>query len=140
MVDPTPGIRQFLTAPNTDRALLSRSEFMEILTAQLTHQDPFDPMDNSEFLKQMVALEEIQASAALTDGMGAFMNFFQLSIASGAIGKTIVGINEAGNSIEALVEKVVVEGGNVLLDTADGRVPFPNVIEISLPPEPDPEE
>lgn len=105
---------------------------MEVLTAQLRYQDPFAPMDNSEFLKQMVSLEEIQTNAVLSDSMGSMMNFFQLSIASGVIGKTVRAISEDGQTFEAPVDRVVIEDGQVLLGTPLGKVPFGNVTEVKL--------
>jgi flagellar basal-body rod modification protein FlgD len=135
MVDGIQGVGQLLSARNVGRALMTRQEFMEVLSAQLRFQDPFAPMDNSEFLKQLVALEEIQSSAALTDGMSSFMNFFQLSIASGAIGKTIRAISEDGFTFEAPVDRVVVEDGEVLLGTPLGTVPFSSVMEVKATPE-----
>jgi flagellar basal-body rod modification protein FlgD len=132
MVGAVNGIGQLFSGSNVKRAVMSREDFMEVLTAQLRYQDPFEPMDNSEFLKQMVAMEELQSNAALTDGMSSFMNFFQLSIASGAIGKVVKAISEDGVAFTAPVQKVVIEGGEVLLKTPLGTVPFANVTEISL--------
>jgi flagellar basal-body rod modification protein FlgD len=136
MVGSVQGVGQLFNAKNFDRTLLGREQFMEVLTAQLRYQDPFAPMDNSEFLKQMVALEEIQANAVMADSMSSFMNFFQLSIASGAIGKTVRAISEDGVPFEAPVDRVVIEDGEVLLGTPLGKVPFGNVTEVKLSSEP----
>ena len=136
MVGGVAGVGQLFGTKSVDRSSLTRQQFMEVLSAQLRYQDPFAPMDNSEFLKQMVSLEEIQSSAALTDGMASFMKFFQFSIASGTIGKVVRAISADGVTFEAPVTKVAIEDGEILLGTPVGKVPFERVVEIKLTPEP----
>ena len=51
------------------RARLTRDEFLKILIVQMKNQDPLNPLDNTEFLNQLSALENIEAVTALSDGI-----------------------------------------------------------------------
>ena len=41
---------------------MSREEFLRLLTTQLQHQDPTDPMDNSKVLEQLSMLDPARSS------------------------------------------------------------------------------
>jgi flagellar basal-body rod modification protein FlgD len=48
------------------------SEFMQILLAQLRHQNPMEPMDDKELIGQMTqlnSLQELQKISATLDGL-----------------------------------------------------------------------
>lgn len=56
-INPYSGISGITTASsnnsNEDRTELGQDAFLELMTTQLTNQDPFEPMDNGEFLSQI---------------------------------------------------------------------------------------
>lgn len=133
MVESVGSIGALLGGTATKRSLMNREQFMKLLAAEISAQDPFAPMDNTQFLQQLVALEEVQASATMSDGMSSFMNFFQLSIASGTIGKSVKGLGASGDVVQGLVLKVKVQDGDVLLSTTAGDISFRNVMEVQAP-------
>ena len=42
-----------------DSSTLGQAEFLKLMTAQLQNQDPFAPMDNGDFIAQMLSLIHI---------------------------------------------------------------------------------
>ena len=40
---------------------ITGQDFLELLVAQLTHQDPLDPMDGTEFVSQLAELQSVSA-------------------------------------------------------------------------------
>jgi flagellar basal-body rod modification protein FlgD len=116
---------------NTRRAMMNREQFLKLLSAELSNQDPMEPMDNTEFLKQFVALEQVESSAAVTDGMRTLERFFLLSVASGFIGKAVKGLDTKGVPIQGMVQRVIVQKGDVNLLVDGQTVPFRNVTEIA---------
>ena len=133
MVAPISGFGGLFGSAVSQRAGINREQFMKLLAAEISNQDPLAPMDNTQFLQQLVAMEDLRASAAMTDGMGSFMNFFQLSIASQTIGKVVKGITADNQPIQGVVLKVKVEDGKVVLTTTAGTLPFGSVSEIEAP-------
>ena len=132
----TSGMTQLTS--ESDRSIITRDEFLEIFVAELTHQDPFKPMDNAQFAQQIAQIESMRSSAELTEGIGALLKQQQITSAGALIGKTVRGGTENGGLIEGVVERVTVDSSGVYL-TVDGYyVPLDNVFEIS--PEQPPEE
>jgi hypothetical protein len=103
---------------NQERAQLSRDEFMTIMIAELRHQDPLEPMSNSELLAQMSQMEQLQAATRTADGIenltGA-LRFQQLTIASTFIGTVVKATDAHGQDIQGLVGRVTVSGDQVVL-------------------------
>ena len=50
-----PGLRTIMdnSEDQKDRTELGQSEFLKLMTTQLSNQDPFEPMDNGEFMGQI---------------------------------------------------------------------------------------
>ena len=113
-----------------NRASVSRDQFLQILVAELTNQDPMDPLDNGEFMQQLVGLQSLEQTAALTDSLKSFERFIQMSSASALIGHTIKGITVEGEQVEGTVSRVVMEGSQVNLVVDGHRVPVTSVVEI----------
>ena len=114
----------------TDRASVSREQFLKILVTELTSQNPLDPIDNTQFLSQLVGLQSLEQTAALTDSLTTFQQFMQMSSGSSLIGKTVKGINAAGEPVQGKVSKVVLEKGQVELLVGGKKLPMSGVSEI----------
>lgn len=75
--------------------------FLLLLTTQLQNQDPLDPMDSSEFTKQLVQFTGVEQSIATNSNLEQLIAMFRASEFSGAvqyIGKSI----EASGATTAL--------------------------------------
>ena len=53
-------------ATTQDRNSLNQSEFLKLMTAQLATQDPFEPMENGDFLGQMAQFSTVTGIEQLT--------------------------------------------------------------------------
>lgn len=100
------------------RTELSRNEFFSLMIAELQHQDPLEPMKNSELLSQMTQMETLSSSAKSADGIEKLvsaLNFQQLTIASSFIGTVVRARDAAGADIQGIVGKVAIQKGQVTL-------------------------
>lgn len=77
--------------------VLGKDEFMELLTVQLRHQDPLDPMNNQEMIAQLAqfsSLEQLEnMNANLESSINLDLMLTQVlnnTAAAGLIGKTVV--------------------------------------------------
>lgn len=109
---------------------LKTEDFMKLLIAELQNQDPMSPMDNQQILTQISSLTEMSANQSLIASLDSLAGTQSLGAASGMIGKTISGkVNQS--PVSGVVEKVVVEGGQVYLKVGEHKVPVSNVSEIT---------
>ncbi|MBI2900351.1 MAG: hypothetical protein HYY17_09205 [Planctomycetes bacterium] len=114
----------------SNRASVSREQFLKILVTELSSQNPMDPIDNTQFLNQLVGLQSLEQTAALTDSLRTFEQFMQMSSASSLIGKKVKGVNAAGQSVEGKVSKVVLDKGQIELLVGDKKLPMSGIQEI----------
>ena len=131
-IDPTT-LSQAQTA--TQRSGFAREDFLKLLTAELTHQDPLNPIDNSQFLEQLTSLQNLEATSALTDGINALARFQQFSAASSLIGMDAIGVSDEGEVVRGRVEKVVFDASTkkIRLMIGGKLVAIGNLREVVLP-------
>lgn len=112
------------------RSLLARDDFLKILIAELSNQDPFAPVDNQRFMEQLASLQNLEAVSALTDGIRELQRMQELASASSMIGKFIRGVSDSGETTEGIVQRVTVENNKVRLLVNGQKVALENVREI----------
>ena len=118
---------------SSDRARITREQFIQLLTAELSSQSPLDPVDNAQFLDQLVAMQNLETSAATADSMRSLTSFLQLNAGSSLIGRTVRGISDTGIEVRGLVTRVLMDGSNVRLVIGDQvTMPLAGVREVSL--------
>ena len=117
------------TGPSA-KTTLSRDEFMKILLSEITHQDPFNPVSNQDFLSQLVQLQTLEATSELAKGIGDLIAVNKLSSAGSLIGLVVRGELEGGEEIVGKVEKVVLRGKEPLLLVSGSELPLSNVREV----------
>ncbi len=118
------------TGSTSERARLTRDEFMKILIAEVSNQDPMSPLDNKEFLGQLTNLQNLESTATLTDTLKSMNKFQELGAASTLIGKTITGTADSGNLVKGAVSKVVVNKDSVSLIVGNETIALNNVQEV----------
>ena len=102
-----------------DNGSLGKDQFLKLFVAQLQHQDPMNPMNDSEFMAQMASfstLEQVTNLAAANERIAAAMTS---TSAVGLIGRTVSYVDENDEIHTGKVDKVTTAGGKPLL-TVDG--------------------
>jgi flagellar basal-body rod modification protein FlgD len=109
---------------------LDSSQFMQILLAQLTHQNPLEPMDNAEMMSQFSQLNSLQELRGINTSMETVSATSQTAYLSSLIGKIVKASRADGKIIEGVVDGVVTEADNPQVLIGDERVDLTNVLEI----------
>ena len=110
---------------NSDRDLnerkteLGQDDFFALLTTQLAQQDPFKPLDNTEFIAQMAqfsSLESLQAMQNSFADLAASMTSNQALQASALVGRTVL----VPSNVASYDGATAVDGIVALADPAEG--------------------
>ncbi len=75
------------------KTVLDQEDFFSLLSAQLAQQDPFKPLDNTEFIAQMAqfsSLESLQAMQNSFADLASSMSSNQALQASALVGRTVL--------------------------------------------------
>jgi flagellar basal-body rod modification protein FlgD len=114
----------------SSQAAISSSQFLKILTTELTSQDPLSPLSSSDFIQQMVGIQSLQETASLTDSLNSFTQFMQMSSGSSLIGKSVTGLTADGQQVQGLVSSVVIQNGAALLVVGGQQLPVSGITQI----------
>jgi hypothetical protein len=76
-------------------------------------------------------MQTLQATTALTEGLGALLLGQQLSSAGALIGLDIRGAGADGNAVAGTVDRVLVVSGEVLLGVGSSTLPLSGVQEVT---------
>ena len=87
---------------------LDMGEFLDLMIAELQNQDPLNPTDNAELLRQIGQIREIGATDQLTSTLNAVLLGQNMTTASSLIGKQITALDSSGDNIEGVVDRVSV--------------------------------
>jgi flagellar basal-body rod modification protein FlgD len=93
---------------------MGQEEFMKILIAQLTHQDPTAPMEDKEFIGQMAQLQSLQNMSSMAKDFNRMANLLQGSEATAALGKNVE-ITDGDSIVQGKINAVTREGSSQVL-------------------------
>jgi len=74
------GTASSTTGPNT---LANQQTFLQLLVAQLQHQDPTQPVQGTEFVTQLATFSNVEQSVAVRQDIDAISSKFLGSVPSG---------------------------------------------------------
>src|SRR3954468_23067202 len=109
---PSPKTQSKVQSPGAN---LDKNDLLKLFVAQMQHQDPSQPMDNSAMMGQMASfstLEQISNMAAANTQVAAGL---AQSNAISLIGKTVSYDDDKGATHSGVVEKVSTDAGKAAL-------------------------
>jgi len=113
---------------------LDREAFLQLLVAQLSNQDPLDPMTNDEFVSQLTLFGSLEQQMILNENFVSFLLFQQLTQGSSLLGKEVISLVPSSDGITPVkgeVEQVLLIGGNVYLKLSGGEeIPLSTVVSV----------
>ena len=109
----TPGANGF--------AELSSGEFLKIILAELSNQDPLAPNDTAAILEQLSSIRNIESQVQLEDKLNTLVTQNAVAAGSQMIGSYVVGLDANNNKVEGLVESLSVQNNKPILKLAGGN-------------------
>ncbi|MBN1257536.1 MAG: hypothetical protein JXA52_07505 [Planctomycetes bacterium] len=94
-----------------NQAEVSQDEFLQLLVAQMTHQDPLEPMDNAEFMSQLAQLQALDEQIQTNETLSAMHLESQLGSASSLLGTLVTGMNDNNAQVEGIAARISVDNG-----------------------------
>ena len=88
---------------------LDINQFLKLMIAELTNQDPLNPMDNTQLVQQIGSIREIAATDQLTGTLNTLQTGQSLNTASSLIGKRVTALTTDNQNITGVVDRVSVE-------------------------------
>ena len=104
---------------------MGKDQFLKLFVAQLQHQDPMNPMNDSEFMGQMASFSTLEQVSNLAAANERVASNLTASSAIGLIGRTVSYVDENDQIHTGKVDKVTTAGGvpTLTVDGVDGVDP-----------------
>jgi flagellar basal-body rod modification protein FlgD len=97
---------------------LGKDDFLKLFVAQLQHQDPMNPMNDSEFMGQMASFSTLEQVSNLALANERIANNMTSTSAIGLIGRTVTYVDGNDEIHTGTVEKVSTVDGKPSLTVA----------------------
>lgn len=113
---------------------LGKDDFLNLLITQLTHQDPLDPTDDTEFIAQMAQFSTLEQITNVASSMDNLLKMARLS-AESYVGKEVIYYDEdKGTYLQSLVRSAIFDDDKVYLELNDGKyIPLEGVKAVTTP-------
>ena len=135
---------------STSTQLLDTEDFYNLLVAEITNQDPLDPVSNQELTLQLMQLQNTSAMSDVTESIGelvtstealnenllssfsSLQSLSELSSATSMIGKDITyTLDDSTEELSGNVDSIKINDGTAYLVVDDTEVALDNVLTIS---------
>ncbi len=109
------------TATPTDGfSTLGSDEFIKVMFAELSRQDPLQPNDTSKLLEQLGQIRSIESDLALQKNLEGLIRQNEITSAGGLIGKFAVGTTDTNDRVQGYVDSISVTRDGVRLNLSTG--------------------
>jgi len=109
------------SAPEAQRLGLTQEDFLEVLLAQLSFQDPLDPLDNKDFIAQLAQFTSLEQTRQFNDKLDTALVFDNASQAIGLLGRTVEVVTDSGSVVGTVNSTAFIDGNAVLnITTSSG--------------------
>ena len=120
-------------ASGTSNTAMQMDDFLQLLTSQISNQDPLEPMKDTEFISQMANIASLEQMQQFTEGFEMFASSQKDMVAQAYLGK-MVNISEDGLEVSGLVDSVEKDSDGEVFVTVDDKNYLPaNITKVSNP-------
>ncbi len=120
-------------ASNSSNSAMQMEDFLQLLTSQISNQDPLEPMKDTEFISQMANIASLEQMQQFTKGFETFADSQKDMVAQAYLGK-MVNISEEGQDVTGLVDSVEKnEDGTIFVTVGDKNYLPANITRVSNP-------
>ncbi|MEK7273703.1 MAG: flagellar hook capping FlgD N-terminal domain-containing protein [Candidatus Desantisbacteria bacterium] len=121
------GATQAATVAASTASMLNKDDFLKLLTTQLSYQDPFKPMENTEFVSQMAQFTSLEQMTNLNKSFETFSSTLSLAMSMETtlsfLNKNVVAkdVLNTGKTVEGKVTGIDYTGSvpKLILDVAN---------------------
>ncbi len=113
---------------------LGKDDFLRLLVAEITNQDPLAPMDNKDMILQLSQFSALEGTLQLNQNMENYIGNAEMSTASSMIGKEITYLDaEALVPVVGKVSKMVMYGDSPKLYVDGALVGMDQILTVAEP-------
>lgn len=101
-----------VVATKRNTGALGQDDFLKLLVAKMSAQDPMNPQGDTEFIAQMAQFSALEQSKSMSADIVTLRDQQEMLTANGLIGRTVGLINADESLSEGMVTSVAMKGGS----------------------------
>lgn len=109
---------------------LDKDAFLRLLVAQLKNQNPFEPMQSTEFLSQLAQFRSLEQLQNLEKIIADLADMTAANQACSMLGKRVEGRTSTGEERSGIVQSLRRENGKILFILEDGELEMSGITRI----------
>lgn len=109
---------------------LGMDDFFQLLTTQLTAQDPLNPMDNTEFISQMATFSSLTQMEQIAENTSVTQEQQLAAATVNLLGKQVEGTSPDGQVVAGIVDRVELIDEQMVPFVGDVQVPFDSIYKV----------
>jgi flagellar basal-body rod modification protein FlgD len=121
------------TGTDASSKVLSQDDFLKLLVAQMTSQDPINPMDNQDMLTQMVQFSTLQGNNTMQTALTRLQSDQSLLQANALLGRQVSLQVDDHTVTQGVVSAVDVSSGTAQIVVNGALFDLSQVLAISTP-------
>ena len=129
-IDPTSSSGGVAASPVAQTSL-GKDDFLKLLVAQLQHQDPMQPMDDTQFMAQLAQFSTLEQITNVGDELGRLAADSKMGQAVAMIGHRVTYTGSDGSTAQGTVASVEVQDGQVVLTVDGAEVDLSSLLSIA---------
>ena len=95
----------------TPTKTLNQDDFLKLVLAQLTNQDPLNPQKDTEFIAQMTQFSALEQSKSMQQDIAKLQTDQQFLQANSMLGRAVTLQDDQGNLVHGIVTAIDVQAG-----------------------------
>jgi flagellar basal-body rod modification protein FlgD len=120
----------------TPTKTLNQDDFLKLVLAQLTNQDPLNPQKDTEFIAQMTQFSALEQSKSMQQDIAKLQTDQQFLQANSMLGRVVTLQDDQGNLINGTVTAIDVQAGTPQLVVNNQDYDLSAVLSITPAPNP----
>jgi flagellar basal-body rod modification protein FlgD len=126
--DKTSSTTKASTATSTTKD--TSGQFMSLLLAQLTNQNPLEPMDDTQMVSQMVSMNSLEELQKISKAMTTMSQTNQFLSASSLMDKTVTYLDGDNAEVSGKVSGVTMGKDDIFLTIGDVPVAMSKLVSV----------
>jgi flagellar basal-body rod modification protein FlgD len=120
------------TAARLPQKTLSQQDFLKLLVAQLSAQDPMNPVSNTDFAAQMAQFSTLQTTQTMQTNLAGLQAGQAVLQANGLLGRTVQVQSALGQLASGVVSAVSIQAGTPSITVNGQSYDLSQVLSVSL--------
>jgi len=113
---------------------LGQNDFLKLLVAQLSAQDPMNPQKDTEFIAQMAQFSALEQARSMQSDMAGLRSEQQVAQATGMIGRTVSVADGSGTVVTGVASGLSLATGAPQIIVNGQPYPLSSVLGITVTP------